>query len=87
MGKSLACVLGLVLAIPANAADPPRPPGGLASTTSRVLDLRVIERDGGTPVAGAAILARSGGWDGPTTRGTTDAQGFCNVPVPPDTRA
>lgn len=88
MGKNVACVLGLilVLAIPASAADPPQMPGGAASPTGRTLDFRVVERDDGKPVAGAAILARSGGWKGPTTRGTTDAQGYCSVPVPPASR-
>ena len=79
MGRNRACALGLVLVltIPAVGASGPTRPG-------RVLDLRVVERDGETPVAGAAILSKSGHQDGPVSRGATDDQGHCAVPVPPD---
>jgi hypothetical protein len=43
----------------------------------------VVERDGGKPVAGVAILSKSGRQGGPESRGKTDAQGHCSVPVPP----
>jgi hypothetical protein len=66
----------LVLAIPSRASDP-TPPG-------RVLELRVAERNGGRPVAGAAVLARSGRKPGPEWRGTKNDQGSCPVPIPPD---
>lgn len=86
MGKGLGCVLRLVLvlAAPAIAADPPRPPGGAGAPTSRVLDLRVVERDGETPVTGVAIDSLPGRKDEPAFRGTTDEQGRCLVPIPWD---
>ena len=86
MGKDLACILGLVLvlAAPAITAGPPRPPGGAGAPTSRVLDLRVVERDGETPVAGVAIVSLPGRKNEPAFRGATDEQGRCSVPVPSD---
>jgi hypothetical protein len=85
MGKNPACALGLVLvlAIPASATDPSQPPGDAAAPGGRVLEIRVVERDGGKPIAGAAILAKSGRQGGPESRGSTDDQGYCSVPVPP----
>ncbi len=79
MGRNRACALGLVLVltIPAGGASGPTRPG-------RVLDLRVVERNGERPVAGVAILSKSGYDDGPAFRGTTDDRGHCAVPIPPD---
>jgi hypothetical protein len=87
MGKKPACALGLVLvlAIPSGAVEPPRASqGGPAPGTGRILELRVVDRDGRGPVAGVAIDAVPGLEDQPAFRGTTDDQGRCAVPVPPD---
>src|SRR5690349_20562746 len=64
--------LFLVLAIPTSAVDASQPPGGAAAPGGRVLEIRVVERAGGKPVAGVAILTKSGRQGGPKSRGTTD---------------
>jgi hypothetical protein len=75
---SVGLFLVLVVTMPANAAgDPPAQPG-------RVLDLRVIEREGEMPVAGVAVESLPGRINEPAFRGMTDDQGRCSVPVPPD---
>src|SRR5262249_47040563 len=52
MGGNPAWSLGLflILALPASAAEPPQPHSGGAVPGGRVLELRVVERDGGEPV-------------------------------------
>ncbi len=90
MGKKLACALGLVLilAIPAGAVGPPRASqAGPAAGDGPRLEIRVVERDGGKPVAGVAIDSLPGRKDRPAFRGTTDDQGRCAVPVPPDEKS
>ena len=87
MGKKPAYALGLVLvlAIPSGADEPRRTSqGGPAPGPGRVLEIRVVDRDGRGPVAGVAIDSLPGLEDQPAFRGTTDDQGRCVVPVPTD---
>jgi hypothetical protein len=86
MDRNLACALGLVLvlALSSGAAEPPRAAQAGPAPTGRVLDFRVVERDGDQPVAGVAIQSLAGRKDKPDFRGTTDDRGYCAVPIPPD---
>jgi hypothetical protein len=85
MDRNLACALGLVLvlALSSGAAEPPRAAQAGPAPTGRVLDFRVVERDGEQPVAGVAIQSLAGRKDKPDFRGTTDDRGHCAVPIPP----
>lgn len=72
-------VLLIALAIPAGLARGDEP-----NAAGHTLELCVVERDGGKPIAGVTIRARENrGPNTPTSRGTTDQHGACSVPVPP----
>ncbi len=84
MQKRLACsvVLLITLALPVGLARGDEP-----SAAGHTLELRVVERDGGKPIAGVTVRAQDNrGPNTPTSRGTTDQHGACSIPVPPDTR-
>ncbi len=84
MPERLACI-SVLLAILAPPAGLARGAGPIAA--GRRLELRVVERDGGKPVAGAAIRAGDARVAGAkTSHSTTDEHGACSVPVPPETR-